>query len=135
MRSRRKQVYPMGLLASTQKKEPAAAATTTDSGCNESNLQSNYIVSPHEEDVKPVEEISSPPAYLSLAADAIWDKINSLRNELAELDNTKKHIAARIDILHEKFNAADDECLCINAQIEALIGLINGYTERGNDNE
>lgn len=102
-------------MADRNKKEPATAATETGSEqeiCE--NIPADIIPENHG-DVKPSHSFSN------LAAKAIWNEINALRDEAAALEEREAQIEEMISDNKDWLRCTDDQLMYVEAQIDSLL--------------
>lgn len=97
-------------------KEPAAAATVTDSEQETCEVIPADIISDTEENVK------SPHNFSPLTAEAIWKKIEELREEAIELVYTESAFDKIIKDCKEKIHCLDDQLIRVETEIDILMG-------------
>ena len=96
-------------------KEPETAATESGSEENVVSNDSADIVTPSEENVKP------PHSFSPLVAEAIWRKVNELREEAIELT---EHLTELEDIVartNDEIQRTDEKFMYVEAEIDSLI--------------
>lgn len=97
------------------KEEPATAATETGS---EQEICDNIpadIVTPSEENVKP------PHSFSPLVAEAIWRKVNELREEAIELQDREIALESLISDYKSELRRVDEQLMFVEAEIDSLI--------------
>lgn len=107
------------------KEEPATAATETGSEQEIRNDIPATIVTPYEENVKP------PYNYSPFAAKAIWNEINALREEAAELEERERDIEGVISDFKEILRSTDEQLMFVEAQIDSLLADYEAVTGGG----
>lgn len=96
-------------------KEPATAPTVTSSKQeNIPNIPAD-IVTPSEENVKP------PHRFSPLVAEAVWSKINTLRQEAEELEDCETALKKIISDYKDKIRSVDEQLMFVEAEIGSLI--------------
>lgn len=103
-------------------KEPETAATVTDSEQEICETIPAPIVTPSEENVK------SPHSFSPMAAEAVWDKIEELRQEAAEIMNSEMAIEKIIADCKEKIRCLDEQLIRVEAEIDILMGDYEAVT-------
>ncbi|MGN1417510.1 MAG: transposase [Oscillospiraceae bacterium] len=96
-------------------KEPETAATVTGSEQENCDDIPATIVTPSEENVKPLH------SYSPLAADAVWKKIENLREEVDELMNKESSWEETIKAIEETIRSIDEQLMFVEAQIDSLL--------------
>lgn len=96
-------------------KEPETAAT--ESGSEQENVPNipADIVTPSEENVKP------PHSFSPLVAEAIWRKIEALREEVIELQYREFSFMSLISNYKEELHRTDEQLMYVEAEIDSLI--------------
>lgn len=97
------------------KEEPATAATETGS---EQEIVPNIpadIVTPSEENVKP------PHSFSPLVAEAIWRKVNELREEAIELQDREIALESLISDYKSELRRVDEQLMFVESEIDSLI--------------
>lgn len=97
------------------KEEPATAATETGSEQEIVEAIPAPIVTPSEENVK------SQYNYSPFAAKAIWNEINALREEAAELEERETQIEEIISDNKDWLRSTDEQLMFVEAQIDSLL--------------
>ena len=96
-------------------KEPETAATESGS---EQEIVPNIpadIVTPSEEKVKP------PHGFSPLVAEAIWRKVNELREEAIELQDREIALESLISDYKSELRRVDEQLMFVEAEIDSLI--------------
>lgn len=96
-------------------KEPETAATESGS---EQEIVPNIpadIVTPSEENVKP------PHSFSPLVAEAIWHKVEALREEVIELQDREFSFMSLISNYKEELHRTDEQLMYVEAEIDSLI--------------
>ena len=97
------------------KEEPATAATETGSEQEICNDIPAPIVTPSEENVK------TQYNYSPFAAKAIWNEINALREEAAELISREAQLESIIHNHKDRLRSIDEQLMFVEAQIDSLV--------------
>lgn len=96
-------------------KEPETAATESGS---EQEIVPNIpadIVTPSEENVKP------PHSFSPLVAEAIWHKVEALREEAIELQDRELALESLISDYKSELRRVDEQLMYVEAEIDSLI--------------
>ena len=101
--------------ATDTEKEPAAAATVTDSEQETCIDIPADIIPDNSENVKPSHSFSN------LAAKAIWNEINALRDEAAALEEREAQIEEIISDNKDWLRSTDEQLMYVEAQIDSLL--------------
>lgn len=96
-------------------KEPETAATESGSEQETCNDIPADIVTPLEENVKP------PHSFSPLVAEAIWRKIEALREEVIELQYREFSFMSLISNYKEELHRTDEQLMYVEAEIDSLI--------------
>lgn len=96
-------------------KEPETAATESGSEENVVSNDSADIVTPSEEKVKP------PHSFSPLVAEAIWRKVNELREEAIELTEHLTELEDVIARTNDEIQRTDEKFMYVEAEIDSLI--------------
>ena len=96
-------------------KEPETAAT--ESGSEQENVPNipADIVTPSEEKVKPSHSFSP------LVAEAIWRKVEALREEVFELQDREFSFMSLISNYKSELRRVDEQLMYVEAEIDSLI--------------
>ena len=96
-------------------KEPETAAT--ESGSEQENVPNipADIVTPSEENVKP------PHSFSPLVAEAIWHKVEALREEAIELTEHLTELEDVIARTNDEIQRTDEKFMYVEAEIDSLI--------------
>ena len=97
------------------KEEPETAATESGSEENVVSNDSADIVTPSEENVKP------PHSFSPLVAEAIWRKVEALREEAIELQNRELALESLISDYKSELRRVDEQLMYVEAEIDSLI--------------
>ena len=97
------------------KEEPETAATESGSEENVVSNDSADIVTPSEENVKP------PHSFSPLVAEAIWRKVNELREEAIELTEHLTELEDVIARTNDEIQRTDEKFMYVEAEIDSLI--------------
>lgn len=103
-------------------KEPATAATETGSEQEICNDIPADIIPEKSEDVKPSHNFSP------LVADAVWRKVNDLREEAIELQDRELALEALISDYKGELLRVDEELMFVEAQIDSLLADYEAVT-------
>lgn len=96
-------------------KEPETAATESGSEENVVSNDSADIVTPSEENVKP------PHSFSPLVAEAIWRKVNELREEAIELTEHLTELEDVIARTNDEIQRTDEKFMYVEAEISSLL--------------
>lgn len=96
-------------------KEPETAATESGSEENVVSNDSADIVTPSEENVKP------PHSFSPLVAEAIWRKVEALREEAIELQDRELALESLISDYKSELRRVDEQLMYVEAEIDSLI--------------
>lgn len=96
-------------------KEPETAATESGSEQETCNDIPADIVTPSEEKVKP------PHSFSPLVAEAIWRKVNELREEAIELTEHLTELEDVIARTNDEIQRTDEKFMYVEAEIDSLI--------------
>lgn len=97
------------------KEEPETAATESGSEENVVSNDSADIVTPSEENVKP------PHSFSPLVAEAIWHKVEALREEAIELQDRELALESLISDYKSELRRVDEQLMFVEAEIDSLI--------------
>ncbi len=97
------------------KEEPETAAT--ESGSEQENVPNipADIVTPSEENVKP------PHSFSPLVAEAIWRKVEALREEVIELQDRELALESLISDYKSELRRVDEQLMYVEAEIDSLL--------------
>ena len=96
-------------------KEPETAATESGSEQEICNNIPADIVTPSEENVKP------PHSFPPLVAEAIWRKVEALREEAIELQDRELALESLISDYKSELRRVDEQLMYVEAEIDSLI--------------
>ena len=96
-------------------KEPETAATESGSEQEICNNIPADIVTPSEENVKP------PHSFSPLVAEAIWRKVEALREEAIELQDRELALESLISDYKSELRRVDEQLMYVEAEIDSLI--------------
>lgn len=96
-------------------KEPETAATESGSEQENSTIIPADIVTPSEENVKPLHSFSP------LVAEAIWRKVEALREEAIELQDREIALESLISDYKSELRRVDEQLMFVEAEIDSLI--------------
>ena len=97
------------------KEEPETAATESGSEENVVSNDSADIVTPSVENVKP------PHSFSPLVAEAIWRKVEALREEAIELQDRELALESLISDYKSELRRVDEQLMYVEAEIDSLI--------------
>lgn len=96
-------------------KEPETAATESGSEQENSTIIPADIVTPSEENVKPLHSFSP------LVAEAIWRKVEALREEAIELQDREIALESLISDYKSELRRVDEQLMFVEAEIDSLL--------------
>lgn len=97
------------------KEEPETAATESGSEQENSTIIPADIVTPSERNVKP------PHSFSPLVAEAIWRKVEALREEAIELQDRELALESLISDYKSELRRVDEQLMYVEAEIDSLI--------------
>lgn len=107
------------------KEEPATAATETGSEQEMCDDIPADIIPEKSKDVKPSHNFSP------LVADAVWRKVNDLREEAIELQDRELALEALISDYKGELRRVDEQLMYVEAQIDSLLADYGAVTGGG----